>query len=169
MSSSSNTLGGGDQTVQASPASTETTKEIDYEKWTWTQNVPGPEEEIDCECGRWFSTPTAKCPVCTAKEFKWTEAMMLKAGMAPLEDEEEEEEEEEETLMDCTIRQFIEHCVRVVLKKPDASKTKDVALSFTAREAIITVATEAEWKEFEERLAVWDFDEDKDGARTYYF
>ena len=60
--------------------------EIDYEKWTWAQNVLGPAEECKCKCGRWFSTDTPWCPVCTAKEFKWTEAMMLKAKMVPLED-----------------------------------------------------------------------------------
>ena len=60
--------------------------EIDYEKWTWLQDEPGPEEDCQCKCGRWFTTPTAWCPVCTAKEFKWTEAMMLKAKMVPLED-----------------------------------------------------------------------------------
>ena len=91
-------------------------------------------------------------------------------GSSPTKEEFDEEiEEEEESLMDCTMRQLIEHCLRVILKKPDASKTKDVALSFTTREAIITVATEEEWKEFEEHLAVWDFDEDKQGTRTYYF
>ena len=61
-------------------------EEIDYEQWTWAQNVKGAEEECECKCGRWFSTVMPMCPICCAKEFKWTEAMMLKAGMVPLED-----------------------------------------------------------------------------------